>query len=295
MIDSIGLSIDIGDIISWPDKVGDKIVFGNLEYIACPNTRDVNICTYKAQPKNLLFKLSERNLRINNSIHKFHSGENYSDLSLSKLKTAIKEIEYLTCTNSENIKIHTCELALNIETEQPAREYLQLFSLCNYEKAREMIDGTSVYGIKYYFTEYNIKIYDKSMHYSLMYSKKLKGNILRFEIEYKKSRRLYALSTLADLSDKCKIKDAFDDYFKILQNLSCVQSSDLKLLDSKEMTLYFAGRDSNYWKAEKQRDKEAVRYRRKMYKQIIKKANEKDLMPQFLHCLKLKLQHLLNN
>lgn len=295
MIDNIGLSIDIGDTISRPDSVGDKIVFGNLEYIACPNTRDLNIYTYKAQPNNLLFKLNDQTLWIKNSIHKFHSGENYSDLSLSKIKSAIKEIEYLTCTKSEKIRIHTCELALNIETEQPAREYLQQFSLCKYEKAREMIHGNVVYGIKYYFTEYNIKIYDKTLHYSLMYRKSLRGNILRFEIEYKKSRRLYALNTLADLSDKRKIKDAFDDYFITLRNLRCVQAGHLQLLDSKEMTLYFAGRDANYWEAEKRRDKEGVRYRRKIYKQIIKKSNEKDLMPQFLHSLKMKLERLLNN
>jgi len=295
MLDNVSLSVDLGAPIMKPIDSRERIIFGNLEFAGILSSRDLETYTYKRKEKNLEFTLSNQILRINNSLHKFFAGENYSDYTLEQLKATIHEIEFLTKFQSTDIKIHTCELALNIETELPGKDYLPMFGLCNFQQANNMMSGKTLYGIKYVFTEYSIKIYDKTEHYKLMYSKQLSKNILRFEIEYKKSRRLHALNTLADLLDKNKIKSAYEDYFSILQKLRCIQSNDLMLLDGKEMSLYFAGQDASYWRAEKRRDREAVRYRRKMYKEILKKANEQDLIPHFLDCLRMKLQLLLNS
>jgi hypothetical protein len=295
MLDNVSLSVDLGSPIIRPVDSRERIIFGNLELAGILNIKDFSSYTYKGKERDLMFTLSDQTLRINNSLHKFFAGENYSDFTFKHLEYAINEIESLTQIQSNNIKIHTCELALNIETELPGKDYLRMFGLCNFQKASNMMSGKTLYGIKYVFTEYSIKIYDKTEHYKLVYSKQLTKNILRFEIEYKKSRRLYGLNSLSDILDKMKIESAFNDYFNILKKLKCVQSNNGGLLDRNEMALYYAGKNQDYWNSERLRGKESFKYLKKLYAVAVNKANETDLMPTFLKLLEDKYETLLNS
>lgn len=295
MIDNVSLSIAIGEQISPPNISGEKIVFANIELVGCPNPKDLNTYTYKGRERNLLFSLTNQTLRINNSLHKFARGDNYSDFSFCQLKEAIQCIENLTQKDANEIKLHTCELAMNITTELPGKEYLDKFSTYNYKEFDKMKNGSSTYGIKCILSEYSIKIYDKREHYKLQYNKDIGLDMLRFEIKYIKARRLKGLKHLGDFKNTDKIRLAFLDYFSILTRIRCVLAMDLRNLKSQEMSLYFAGQHAKYWKEEKKRDKEAVKYKRKLFQEIILKTNQTDLMPLFIESLKLKFEALLNS
>lgn len=295
MIDNISLA-------AYPDK--NLVIYnepermallGRMNLIGIPNLTNFSIYNYRALYKNLLFRLGNETLNINNSLHKFVLGENYSDFTMSKLQTAVKAIENLTDISASKYTIHKCELGLNIETVLPGKEYLSMFSLCNFEKAQNMMHGKTKYGIKYIFTEYSLKIYDKAEHYRLMENRNIDKNMLRFEVEYKKGRRLKEICLLSDLSDYSKVLSAFENYFMIINKVKCVEKREVTLLDRNEMALYFAGQNEEYWSAEKRRDKEGMKYTKNLYKKTTNKVNEQDLMPYFISCLKHKLQQLLNN
>jgi hypothetical protein len=222
MIDNVSLSIDVGECVLAPEKVDDVLVVGNLEFFGCRNRRDLRTYTYKAQEANLLFTLANQTLRINNSLHKFIAGENYTDFSASQLKTAVEKIEELTGMASEKMLLHTCELALNIETELPANEYLDKFSMYRFKEFDKMRDGSVIYGIKCILSEYSIKIYDKTLQVKLQSGKVIDRNIMRFEVQYQKSRRLAGIHFLSDLLKEDKMIIAFNDYFKIFSKLRCI-------------------------------------------------------------------------
>jgi hypothetical protein len=72
-------------------------------------------------------------------------------------------------------------------------------------------------------------------------------------------------------------------------------AEDLNELNDKELSIYYAGKSSAYWKAQKKRGIENLKYKKKLYKDAVNKTKETDQMPIFLDLLNSKFQKLLKS
>lgn len=295
MIDNSKSASKINDDTIFSVKNSEFKKIGNL--ILVPNfcKKNYYVKNYQCEVENLLCSLLNDNLYISNSLHKYFKGENHSDYKLSEIIDTINKIEQLTMISAENFNLSSTELSINIEVSEEPHKYLESFS--NY-KGREF-DKMRVrgfwYGIKYNFSEYSVKIYDKSELLKRLNGINIGKNILRFEIQYKKKRIIPIIRTLGDLKDLKKMKLAFEKFIEVFEKIQCVMNEDFSNTTPRERELYYAGKSNKYWIIEKSINRNTTKSKRKKYKEIMQKVAENDLMIFFVEELKQKIDFLLNN
>lgn len=296
MIDKTTFIATIIDISSKCFSSDGNITIGKttLVPILCPKARTTT--KHQALVKNLLFTLKGDVLIISNSLHKFHKGNNYSDFSFLDLQVMIREIENLTGINAEYFEIRKLEFALNIETINKPYLYLPMFSDYKGKEFDKMKTKTGFwYGNKYKLSEYALKVYDKSEMIKRNEGIKLELNLLRFETEYSRVRKIPNIKTLADLKNKDNLQIIFNELINQVERLNCIGNEDFSNVSSRDREMYFAGQASRFWIAENMLNKETAKDKKKRYKAIQQKVSKKNLIEEFTKKLKQKFSQLIQS
>jgi len=206
--------------------------------------------------ENLVAKITGGRFTLENSLHKFVHGNNYTDFTHSEIVIAIERIEDKFKISSKNLKLKRIEVAVNFEYEKQFHNSFRLYGMNEFDKMRS---GKTVYGKKHYGSEYNVKGYNKSVETKLHRKFDTLGNqiiapknINRFELEYKKMRPLNSLlTTLADLKNKGALEKLGFMIMKCFDKMQLSKKYNYSIISPRERELVFAGYNSQFWEEEK--------------------------------------------
>ena len=119
------------------------------------------------------------------------------------------------------------------------------------------------YGKKVNLTEFNIKVYDKTLEQRLHYNINTENFVTRFEIGFYKKRSVKYISTLADLIDISNLKKLLEKLLNAIMTIEYFPSIEyLKTLPPKEREIIYALYNSKYWEVEGELNFEATKKKR---------------------------------
>jgi len=272
-------------------KTGKILKIGQLEFIVQYDKQYQNIKNYQALVRNLQFTVTQEEIKISNSLHKFYCGNNYSDYNADQLAATIKDIEFCTGILAEEFIIKKIECSLNIVTESDAVDYLPMFLEYRTVFPQKVYVGKKPYGINYNLTDYRIKIYSKNEELKRTDRITLTTNILRFEIQIRQNRLLKEIFTLKDLASRNVRENVFDFYFKIFGKIKTKGIEDFSRINQKHLALYYAGKIGEYWNEEKKHNVNTAKSKRKLYLELLEQVNQETPL-HFLDLLRQKFAEL---
>lgn len=153
---------DVENVYSIPSSTKPFNLFGETFYPRY-NFEGKYRC-HSASYRNLVIKITGGRLTIENSLHKFINSNNYSDFTFSELNNAIEQIESKLKIQSEHLKLKRIEVAVNIEYLE---QFNNLFILYGMKEFDNMRSGKTIYGKKFFGSEFNVKGYDKTIETKL--------------------------------------------------------------------------------------------------------------------------------
>ncbi len=295
MIDNIRSAAKQVGLFPMEKNKPEFLNIGLLKFILVKSLKNFEIVKYQCAYKNLLLTLNEKELIVTNSLHKLMKGNNYSDFRFSELISAVNEIENITGISASEFKIRKLEFAINITVPIQAADYLTKFSDYKGREFDKMRNNHLWYGIKYIFTEYSLKIYDKSKQVKIADRIDINQNILRFEVVYNCQRKLTAIDNLSDLKDLKKSNLLFNQFILMIKKISCFGNEDFSNLKNSERERYFAAKIPEYWKSLKSHNINTYKTNKKRFIEIQNKVNAKDLIEDFEHDLTVKFNYLINS
>lgn len=273
------------------------IQFGRLQFVGVRKKYgDFEILYYEASERNLLFRITDNQLSISNSLHKFWKGDNYSDFSFSELNECIDHIEYLTGINAKGYKIQRLEFGLNISTSQIASEIVKC--LKTYKKKypfKDMQDKTQTYGKKCELSEYIIKFYDKSKQVKKVDRIVIPENILRYEVVYEKKRVIPYIKTLEDLRNPEKLIGLVEKSKSYFQNIVMDGITDFSKTDSRGRDLFFAGLEKEFWNIERILSKDKGKEKKVRYKKVCNDVIQSNYKNEIIQAISEKFNELLGS
>ncbi len=182
-------------------------------------------------------------ITVEGSLHKYWNkgAHNYNDFNLNALNEVIKELKHLFNISPDQCYLRQLELGVNIRPPIPSKniiDYCFLHKTTPFEFIKNSDEG------KYKQAEhsqYFIKIYDKARHYKQF---NIKGEILRFEIKYRKMEILNkkGIFTLDQLL-KYGLYNFKSGLIEQWQNVLFFD----KTIKSKTIRLMYY-KDQNYWR-----------------------------------------------
>jgi hypothetical protein len=145
----------------------------------------------------LITIVNEKRVFLQGSLPNMVQGNNYENLTYSKFKQVVEELETLFGVGSECFKFQNFEFGFTVDLGivNPTRFLIE--DIVDY-KGEIVFQDTyrkNGFGIVYRFKDYHFKLYDKSAQY------KLDDNLLRIEIRVKRMQhvRKYGIKTLKEL------------------------------------------------------------------------------------------------
>jgi len=186
------------ELTGWQFKVnGDGNGDVVAEYSKWPTPKDylLEISIIRPEKKPAYVK-------IEGSLHYFHNGtkDNSNQFSIQQLKAAINSLAHKFDFEPADAVLRCFEFGVNIITPDSPKSFLQGLVM---HKGTQF---TNKSGRKknFYHCDHSakvVKVYDKGLQFTA-------GNILRFEIRYRKMQPVakHGIKTLADLMDNSKLK-----------------------------------------------------------------------------------------
>jgi hypothetical protein len=241
-------------------------------------TRQVN--AYETSVNNLDLRLKGNTIFCNNSLQKWYMGNNYELFSFSQVVKALSKLNSVLPFNVYKANIHY--LAVGTVIEEEAKPILDPWLSLNGKTSIPMLGANKQYGKKFYFTDYNVKGYDKTFEVKTHDRNTIGKSIFRFELEIytrnlNKRKNFIGIYTVKDLIDKNKFKmltdELFDKYDKIEKKLSVALSQ----LNNKEKEVLALFQNQEILKQYKIDHSETYGNRRKVYNKLKKLSNNKQL------------------
>lgn len=224
---------------------------------------------YEGYYKGLRIRWSRSLLKIENSLHKAYSGNNYTDFQYSDLKNILFDIEERLKIQLETTSVAKLEFAINIIAPEDATSILtSLLSLKN--RHFDIIKkGIHQYGKKVVFTQYDFKIYDKKKEVFLRNPTEQVElqNIIRIELQTKKSQFLPMVKSAKDLLKKDIITEIFTKYIGLFSQIQFNQStSSLAILNRAQLRSYYAGQNIQFWDSMKELGLNSIKKEKELFK-----------------------------
>ncbi|GAB4160034.1 MAG: hypothetical protein Tsb0033_15400 [Winogradskyella sp.] len=185
----------------------------------------------RAKIGNMFVNISEKQGYVENSLHKHFNaltGEevmNYDDFYYCDLLSSLEALESELNYPLEDMSLTNLEFGFNIDLGFDPTTFLN-HNLLMYNLKTPCVDPKNKKNMKlkkFSYTNYEIKVYDKSLHYGLKHSN---PNILRIEVKYKSKKELngFNIYTLEDLKDINNLYLLFGDFLKKFEQLIIVDS-----------------------------------------------------------------------
>lgn len=249
--------------------------------------------------KRLSIKAYLNCIKIENSLHKFSKGNNYSQFTKSEIVSVIEELEEVFGIPSYLIKVKKLEVGINIETSV---SFYSLFNQYKSNKFESMRHGKKVYGSKSFMTEFNIKGYNKKNQTQLMYRDyrylDLSDNLQRFEMEFKSMRPLKGLVTkLSDLKNANTLKELGNMLLCYYDSILFKDNYDFSTLTPRKRELVYAGMNDEFWETEKI-NMNTRKKKRTMFNKIIKELeanSDKNQKAEVRHIMFDNINFLIEN
>ena len=156
----------------------------------------------------LTYSILKRTLTIQNSLHKFLKGNNYSDFNFSEIQQAIQKLEDGLGLNLQNAQCLKEEHGINIEANEST------YKNCVSYKGKPFTSMKTrtgrIYGADNEWTNMKIKVYDKTFQVKTKDGLRLPTSIVRYEIVGKNDRYFNsfgvdAIRTVKDFANRKKI------------------------------------------------------------------------------------------
>ena len=232
--------------------------------------------------KNLSLRVNFRLCKINftGSLTTFCKGNNYTNLTLSELKTAIECISEVLKKKSGEIIAHRFEFAVNIETPLSPFDYFSRFhslKLKPFYYLHPPPGFTRPLEAYCSLQQYTIKFYDTAKWH------KLYGvNLLKYEINFKKTEKANRILrkdtgeslTLATLAEEVSIKALEKFSLTTYQTIDKLPIMDFKTLRPRERQLIFAGSNPEFWQSEKRINHNTYKKTRNNYLRLKEEIEE---------------------
>ena len=241
--------------------------------------------------KNLIFTLYESHrIEIRGSLHNHHKGENFSDFTFSELINCLIDLECKFGIKLNETKISNLEFGVNLITEFNPHEFcrnLIAYRGESFSKMKTSARNISI-GKETKFSQYAIKIYNKSLQYTK------EENILRIENSVNRMKYLseVGITHLSDLTDKNKLKALG----RVLsENLSHIVMNDETAKNGKltanERRIYTECSNPLEWE---RFDRKKRHKRKNQFEQIISKHGERNWKDLTERMILNKWTYLLN-
>ncbi len=277
MIDGIKITCPIPDYTNWSEKVNLKFIQkvsldGELQIVSRPKDtmngiysfattytatfQSYSLTLIKTEIGTCLTDISNTTYRLNikGSLHKnyfkspdFPNGANYQDFTYDFIEVEINNLINKLCLDSSLCKIQNIEFGLNIPMDQSVMPFLESNLLLYKSKLFEkwLSKKSKSIGYQCDFSQYTVKIYDKSLQYDLEYPS------MRFEVKIKKMQMLKksGISYLSDLMDIIKLKSLLEPLMKAWDNILFIDPELYLNKLSKEEALFLNNcSNMKFWK-----------------------------------------------
>ncbi|QTY25975.1 hypothetical protein [Flavobacterium sp. CS20] len=285
------------------DRSQDFEKFGIL--FSRQHNRNGNYAYHVGSFGNLLVKINGRSVSIENSLHKFYHGNNYSNFTHSEINNAIEMIEEQFKIPSADFKIKSLEVGINIGYSSQLFEFCKLYIMDEFDKMRK---GNKVYGKKVYKSEYDFKVYDKPLETKLnsestlidVFGKSidLPEGINRIEAKFKKMRPISSIvSTLNDLKSSVNLENLGNKLVGYFDNANMRKQYDYTTLTPRQQELFFAGFERDFWKETKMNTHTRKKKRREWKKciAIMDEALNNNPKQEFRDLMLGKINYLTSN
>jgi len=244
MIDNVTLRLSLRDVPQELIKYEkDKLVINNLILNASYNQIDIKY--YSVNWKGLFVKVMNDYIIIQNSLHKFYHGNNYTDYTYSDLKDTIA----ILCTEFEVdpslFIIKKIEIGINIPFEHHNLLTNNFTDIKNTEFI-PMLHGGRKYGKKNSKSQFDVKVYDKTLQVKLKDGVDIDKDVLRFEIViknmnflYKRANQipLYTLKDFEDINLLLKLGELLTETYRNISKITVVIAPDTPPNIKKEIYL----------------------------------------------------------
>lgn len=228
MIDDIKLdiSLEISEELNvFISRVYD---LNGIMFYPVLNTKTGQVKYWESSYENLKLRLTNDSLVVLNSWHKFFKGNNYTDYPLSQIIETYKDISEILDIDILNAKVKKITYGLVVNT--PAEINYNNWMYYKSKPPTPMLKGGRKYGAKFYFTDFNIKGYDKKMELKLHNGIVVEQDMFRVEVEVKYMKHLLKrkhpinIYTVADVLDYENIQYLMND---LLDKYNTIEKSPL--------------------------------------------------------------------
>ena len=266
-----------------------------LKWTPIFNKKTSQVKAYETSVNNLDLRLKGNTISCNNSLQKWYMGNNYELFTFSQVVKALEKLDSILPFNVYNANIHY--LAVGTVIEEEAKPILNTWLSLNGKQPESMLGNNKQYGKKFYFTDYNVKGYDKTFEVKTHERIKLNKPLFRFELEIytrnlNKRKNSIGIYTVNDLIDKAKYQMLADELLSKYDKIEKQQSIPLSQLNNKEKEVLALFKNQEILQQYKIDHSETFSNRRKVYNRIKKLSNNKYLI-HVKEQLKISVKHTL--
>jgi hypothetical protein len=226
-------------------------------------------------------------IKIEGSLHYFFNGkrDNSNQFSIQHLKQAIINLAHKYSFKPSDAMLRCFEFGVNIVTPDSPKPFL---------KGLIMHKGTPFQNrsgrkMNFYHCDHSakvVKVYDKGLQFTA-------GNILRFEIRYRKMQPVtkYGIKSLADLMDRPKLIKLSKELNNTLLELVVFDYSiDTAKLPTKIQNELLQGQVYNYWQAINNPNTKKSRLQR--FKKLVADCSGRNVLSIYSNLLKKQVNDL---
>ncbi len=284
MIDGVEFYYE-NDFLEWTNPMPKFYECKGLLFRPIWGSRE-NITKYTAKDDyGLLHVITPKEYKIKNSIHKAYSkaigkSGNWSGFSFADFIKIVNILSNRYKLDPAKINVRKLEIGLNVELNEPSMEYISLIKAFKFTKPSVDMRTTRniFYGRKFFTTNYQLKVYDKTRQVFEKDRIEISSNMIRFEAVIKKVKlKDLGVFTLADLINYSKFSVLVDFLHEMFYGIAFERKYDVSTLTANELELYIAGAKRFYWvNLPKCSSPSTASRRRKQYKIIITKLDKEN-------------------
>jgi hypothetical protein len=199
-------------------------------------------------------------INLQGSLHEYFHENNRGDFKISEVKDAIVSLAASLGINPSLTTLHNLEFGVNVILPFPVSTFLN--SILNYKGQRPDRNTYTGKGflIKFYFNQYEVKLYDKGKQHGL------NQNILRVEIKVRRMQYLQAkkvpIKTLNDLLNRNNYPVLKSLLLKVIDSIVLSNIETDRTMNKNEKRLFIESGNPSYWV--KLWEENPTKYRKKL-------------------------------
>ncbi len=256
---------------------------------------------YKTNFGSMEINITEKNIRVMNSLHKFYNQHNkkgyrnHNDFTYSQLTETINLLNN-GLIKLEKARLSKLEFGLNIELDFPAefivRENIMMHKYRTHNHNKKF-EGKGEFK-QFDRSIYDFKIYDKAKQYSLS------NNVLRIEIKHKCSKSInpHGIFNINDLISKDNLQSLFENLMMRFEELTIIDNYKNSSAISEEVKKKIGVYTSfNHWESMKSTSylKNKASKQKKEFNELLVNNNLLETKNMLRSKLTSKFHQLINN